>query len=163
VGKCDSSFLALAYDYLWLKWMFKPTLFLPLFSFISAENLSEMLGADFPKAEIEAIISEATGGKRDQVSYAEFLRLWGEKQESERDKMIQELTELDEENKSVSSLDYMSDVDCAEARASFLGKKISSSARSALIESPRKPVDGSKPVGFYDDVGVIPPHREADI
>lgn len=150
--------------------MLEPTLSLAFFSFISAENLSEILGSDFPKAEIEEIIAEATGGKRDQVSYSEFLRLWGEKNENARDKMIQELTELDDENKSVSSLDYMSDVDSteartssAEARASFLGEKISSSAKSALIESPRKPADGSKLGGFYDDVVVIPPHQEADI
>jgi Ca2+-binding EF-hand superfamily protein len=121
------------------------------------------LGEDFPKAEIDEIIAEATGGKRNQVSYAEFLRLWGEKKESERDKMIQELTELDDENKSVSSSEHMSDVDSSEARASFLGKKISSSAKSAMSESPRNAADGPKLSGLYDGVVLIPARQEADI
>jgi len=43
--------------------------------YISAQNLFEILGEDFPREEIDAIIAEATGGKSNKISYAEFLKL----------------------------------------------------------------------------------------
>jgi hypothetical protein len=52
--------------------------------FISAENLIEMLGPDFPRHEIDEILQEATLNNRNQVSYSEFLQLWEEKHEQER-------------------------------------------------------------------------------
>ena len=60
------------------------TAMLSVFRFISAENLHEILGDDFSREEIDGIISEATGGKHDKISYSEFLKLWEEKKENER-------------------------------------------------------------------------------
>ena len=83
------------------------------------------------------MIAEATGGKHDKVSYTEFLRLWEEKNEHDRDQRIKELTDMDDETKSISSLDSSDAVHAEESRAAFLGNKISSSARSARLESLR--------------------------
>ena len=111
--------------------------------FISAKNLKEILGDDFPEAEIDAMIAEATGGKHDKVSYTEFLRLWEEKNEHDRDQRIKELTDMDDETKSISSLDSSDAVHAEESRAAFLGNKISSSARSARLESLRPTTSSS--------------------
>ena len=123
-------------------------------SYISAENLSEILGDDFPREEIDAIIAEATGGKHDRISYSEFLKLWEEKKETEREKMIQELADIEEDTISIASLDCFDD-GVNEARAEFIGKKIASSAKDALADS-----DGVKHVGFTEGHVVIP-HKEA--
>ena len=128
--------------------------------YISADNLSEILGKDFPRAEIDAIIAEATGGKHNKISYAEFLKLWEVKKEAEREQMIQELTEVDEDNNSVSSLDYLSEGGTTEARAMFIGNKISASAKSAKAESKNSDREGSRHVGFEEGVEYIP-HQEA--
>ena len=120
-------------------------------SYISAENLFEILGGDFPREEIKAIIAEATGGKNEKISYAEFLKLWEEKKENDREQMIIELVKDEEDNVSVASLES------TEARASFIGKKIASSAKVAKVESLGS--DGSRGslhVGFEDSVDVIP-------
>ncbi|CAB9524981.1 MAP kinase-activated protein kinase 2 (Fragment) [Seminavis robusta] len=128
--------------------------------YISAANLKEILGDGFESNEIDDIIKEATGGKHDKISYSEFLKLWEEKKENEREQMIQELTDMEAENKSVSSLDFE---DEAEARAEFLGKKISSSAKLVMSETPsRVGSGGSKHVGFEEGVVLIPT-QEADI
>lgn len=117
----------------------------------------EILGEDFPREEINAIIAEATGGKGDKISYAEFLKLWEVKKENEREIMIQELAEVDEDNRSVSSLDYLGDGE-VEARATFIGSKISAAAKNVKIESE---LTGSRHVGFNEGVEIIPPTKEA--
>lgn len=134
--------------------------FFAIYSYISAENLFEILGEDFPKEEIDAIIAEATGGKDNKISYAEFLKLWEVKKENEREKLIQELAQADEDNISIASLD-LGEGGSSEARAIFLGKKISASARSAKTDSGSD-IDGSKHVGFDEGVTIIPT-KEADI
>lgn len=49
--------------------------------FISADNLREFLGDEFPQDEIEAIIKEADLTHDNQISYAEFLALWDDTNE----------------------------------------------------------------------------------
>jgi EF-hand domain pair len=68
--------------------------------YISVENLSEILGEDYPKAEIEAIIKEAASDNDGQISYAEFLALWEDRKGQERDKVIKEITVLNRNNGS---------------------------------------------------------------
>lgn len=123
--------------------------------FISAENLFEILGGDFPREEIDAIIYEATGGKSDKISYGEFLKLWEEKREQDREMIIQELTKVDEENESVGSLLDHNEVSSSEARSQFIGNKIAASAKSAKA--------GSKQVGFVQGIEIVGDHQEAVI
>jgi hypothetical protein len=59
--------------------------------YISAANLAEMLGADFPKEEIDEIIREADLTKDNRISYSEFLALWEIKNEEKRDMLFQEI------------------------------------------------------------------------
>ena len=123
--------------------------------FISAENLFEILGGGFSRDEIDEIIHEANGGKSNKISYAEFLKLWEEKREMDREKIIQELTEVDNDNESVGSLAEANGGASAEARSQFLGNKIVASAKSAKADS--------KHVGFDYGVHVVGDHQEAVI
>ena len=68
--------------------------------------------------------------------------------------MIQELTLIDDDNASIGSSDAFGD-DSAEARASFIGKKITASAKSAQAES-KNLEGGSRHVGFQDAISIIP-------
>lgn len=94
--------------------------------YISAENLVEMLGKDFPRDEIDAIIKEADLTKDNRISYSEFLALWEDKNEAAREDALRELGDahscLTESSHSVS-LDGNGDVQVAEARASFIQQK----------------------------------------
>ena len=60
--------------------------------FISAENLREILGNDFPKEEIDAIIKEASNNG--SISYSDFLALWEVQEERKREEIVQEITVL---------------------------------------------------------------------
>ena len=57
--------------------------------YISVQNLSEMLGNDFPKQEIDAILKEIS--RDGKVSYSEFLAIWEDRQEQQRAEMIKEI------------------------------------------------------------------------
>jgi EF-hand domain pair len=46
--------------------------------YITADNMAEMLGGDFPKNELYAIIAESDISNDGKVSYEAFLRLWEE-------------------------------------------------------------------------------------
>eukprot|EP00980_Cylindrotheca_fusiformis_P002965 scaffold683_cov124-Cylindrotheca_fusiformis.AAC.34 len=116
--------------------------------YISAENLGEILGQDFPADEINSIIREADITKDGRISYAEFLSLWETKNEKTRDshlKLLGNPTHLNEfdllsGHGSRASLDgSSSSLDGLDGRASFvLGK-----------HSPR-------PVQVYFDSNVLP-------
>ena len=64
--------------------------------YISAANLRELLGADFPKEEIDAIIKEADQTMDGKISYSEFLALWEDKNETRHQKHIDDIRELAE-------------------------------------------------------------------
>ena len=59
---------------------------------ITAENLVDILGQEFPRDEINAIIAEADLYKTNRVSYSEFLALWEDDDQDEADKNINEET-----------------------------------------------------------------------
>jgi Ca2+-binding EF-hand superfamily protein len=59
--------------------------------YISAENLAEILGKDFPRDEIDEIIAEAGVTKDNRISYSEFLALWENKHERKRDAQLEML------------------------------------------------------------------------
>ena len=97
--------------------------------FISAENLTEILGDEISQEEIDEIIAEADLTKDNKVSYVEFLALW--------DKRHTAITLLDDQgislNKDVIQLegdDVQKTDDVKEsaalARKSFLQQKFDS-------------------------------------
>ena len=98
--------------------------------FISAENLTEILGDDISQEEIDEIIAEADLTKDNKVSYVEFLALW--------DKRHTSITLLDDQgislDKDVIQLEGDDDDEktddvkesAALARKSFLQQKFDS-------------------------------------
>lgn len=59
--------------------------------FISAANLREMLGANFPQDRIDEIIHEADLTQDNRISYPEFLALWEDRKEEERKTLYQKI------------------------------------------------------------------------
>lgn len=59
--------------------------------YISAENLREILGDEFPQERIEEIISEADLTQDNRISYPEFLALWEDRNEEDRTTMYQKI------------------------------------------------------------------------
>ena len=121
--------------------------------YISAENLAELLGQDFPPEEINSIITEADLTKDNRISYSEFLALWENKHEQDREAQLNLLGENSESRRSDfdmcsfrgSSCDlesFNSERESAEARASFVMEKHNS--------------DSTRHVGFTDTVLEIP-------
>lgn len=117
---------------------------------ISAENLVEILGKDFPREEIDEIIAEADLTKDNHISYAEFLALWEDKHEQERKEQLRllgsellttvnsepEMNSFRGNSMDIYNSDSNDDIESAEARATFLLEKH----------------DTGKQVGFTDAV-----------
>jgi len=126
--------------------------------YISADNLLELLGDDFPKEEIDAIIKEVSTENDGKISYAEFLALWEDRKEQEREEIIKEITVLKHVTDSDRSLNMSvlsgeeSEIEHGNnvlSRASFIdGKKMSE--RKASTE------DAEKRVAFQEAVTTIP-------
>ena len=127
--------------------------------------MKALLGNDFPKEEIDAIIKEADLTKDGKISYSEFLALWEDKNETRHRESISQIRALADtyhsDRSSVIS-DHTSEDEGAEvaARANFLeGKRLSErkvSAKVEAAESEHKEAEGDKHVGFKDDVSTIP-------
>jgi hypothetical protein len=127
--------------------------------FISAKNISEMLGNEFPKEAIEAIIKEAETDNDGKISYAEFLALWEDRKEEERDEVLKEIIVLkgridtgSERSLTLSTIsgdesDFDQKSNHIVSRANFIdGKKF----------SERKiPGGGKKRVMFSDSVETV--------
>jgi hypothetical protein len=93
--------------------------------YISAENLADILGKDFPREEIDEIIQEADLTKDMKISYSEFLALWESKHEHERSQQLKVLGET-------NHLYHSSDVDMNSFRGSNLN----------LADEPLEPAEG---------------------
>lgn len=102
--------------------------------FISADNLVELLGKDFPRDEIDSIINEADLTKDNKISYSEFLTLWENKHEMDRNEQLNLLGQRNHNESDFdmcsfrgSSLslagDYKAEIESAGARASFIIEK----------------------------------------
>ena len=100
--------------------------------YISAANLKEILGDDFPEEEIDVIIKEAS--KNGKISYSEFLALWEEEQEKKHEEIIQEITVLNDNrlNSDVSVVSNLSADDVGSDAGDELGSDFL--ARSNFIE-----------------------------
>lgn len=118
--------------------------------YISAQNLAEMLGQDFPADEINSIIQEADLTKDGLISYAEFLALWETKNEESRDKQLkllgtpQQLSEfefLSYRGSKISLQESTTSLDGVNGRASFILGKHGHSTHTNLkrIENEGKP------------------------
>eukprot|EP00977_Amphora_coffeiformis_P018872 scaffold6764_cov169-Amphora_coffeaeformis.AAC.10 len=133
--------------------------------YISAANLKELLGNEFPQSEIDAIIKESDITKDGKISYSEFLALWEDKHEMQFASDIQHIRQLrdthESERSSVFS-DLGSDGDLSEmaSRAEFLeGKRLSE--RKAASETLPPPAEERRHVGFQEIIQTIPPSLEA--
>lgn len=134
--------------------------------YISTENLQEILGADFPKSDIDSIIQEADLTKDGKISYTEFLALWEDKNETRRDSFIQEISlipgAMPSDHSGTSDLD---DSECGDnagsshevivSRANFIENK--NDAKRRCIED----VD-AKHVIFDEQVTTIPQVKYED-
>jgi hypothetical protein len=101
--------------------------------FISAENLAEILGQDFPIEEINSIIQEADKTKDNLISYGEFLALWETKNEQARDEQLKLLGC----SKSMADFEILSNsgskVSISESLASSDLEKEASEKRASFI------------------------------
>lgn len=80
--------------------------------------------------------------------------------------MIKELTDVDEENSSVASDDMLTADEEANASASFLGNKISATAREAKAHSLSDQMDAEEIRNMVLEEGaivVLDGHKEADV
>jgi EF-hand domain pair len=130
--------------------------------FISAENLAEMLGNDFPKDEIQSILHEAS--QNGKVTYADFLALWESRKEKRREEVMNDIavelapsmsTDISvlSNDTSDNSSPFEDDKDSLMARASFIdGKKT----------SERKVIVSHIPSEFNESSAVAEHSKEAD-
>lgn len=150
---------------------------------ISAENLAEMLGAEFPKSEIESILKEAS--RDGKVTYSDFLALWETRKEKEREEVMNEIAvelapamsgDISVLSDESDSLTHGDDKDSVLARASFIdGKRLSerkvivshippelNEAEEPWDENPKdEPVKKGK-VMFVDEPAIIESNGEAE-
>ena len=88
--------------------------------YITPENLMEILGENVPRDEIDAIIEEADLTNDSRVSYSDFMALWEDKQEPEKD---ESLKVLGSELSSISLESDASKTEASDAHAEFLKEK----------------------------------------
>ena len=62
--------------------------------YITVQNLREMLGDDFPEAEIDEIIKESDITKDGKISYVEFLAQWQDHKEAQRQDMVLDISSM---------------------------------------------------------------------
>lgn len=120
--------------------------------YITADNLIEMLGEEFPKEECLAIIKEADILQDGKICYGEFLALWGDHQKEEPQEIIKEITVTTASNRSWGSdrsvnISVLSADDSEEtrspkadslSRASFVEGKMMSERNASMVKIPKK-------------------------
>lgn len=118
--------------------------------YISAANLKELLGEDFSEGDIDAIIKEVDFEKDGKISYTEFLALWENQNESRREEVMNEISNVNgslSSNYSTSS-SFSSGSEGIVSRANFIERKRTSVRRSSG--------SGQKHVLFRETVTTIP-------
>jgi hypothetical protein len=148
--------------------------------YISADNLAELLGEEFPRDEIEEIIKEADADGNGKVTYSDFLLLWEQKHEGDRadalnmlgDPMLQSPMSMltasvssnskFSEDSATASQDEADEREAAKARVSFVKEKARASfekerARASFEKErargsvvKKQDSHGIKHVGFED-------------
>lgn len=123
--------------------------------YISAKNLRDMLGHEFPPDEIEDIIREADLTNDGKISYAEFLALWEDQNEAKREQAMNEIYV----NAPLGSVGSMESVD---SQSQDLKEKIEGEVvpRANFLEgkqlSERRESEGKKAVNFQASIIHIP-------
>eukprot|EP00542_Grammatophora_oceanica_P010432 CAMPEP_0194032256 /NCGR_PEP_ID=MMETSP0009_2-20130614/5237_1 /TAXON_ID=210454 /ORGANISM="Grammatophora oceanica, Strain CCMP 410" /LENGTH=706 /DNA_ID=CAMNT_0038672641 /DNA_START=11 /DNA_END=2131 /DNA_ORIENTATION=+ len=107
--------------------------------FISAENLQEILGEEFPEEEIRDIIAEADLSHDNKISYGEFLALWGDRNEERRDIAYRDLRQNQLSTMSTSSLHSLSPEQAAKKAelSSESARDDNTLARSNFVEGKK--------------------------
>lgn len=143
--------------------------------YISADNLAELLGKDFPRDEIDEIIRESNLSRSDQISYSEFLALWEQNDEKDR---VAALQRLRDQSRTFSAQSMATTSSSTSSHApltdghngNYVGMDISLSLRSsdevgaANGRTPYlkdKPSQESKHVGFGETIIAIEPDKTA--
>jgi Ca2+-binding EF-hand superfamily protein len=86
--------------------------------YISAADLREILGSDFPKDEINRIMKEASLSNPNRISYPEFLSLWDLNQPSLRN-FVRKGSDLTDSNRTASIRNFLlREHDATESNAS---------------------------------------------
>jgi EF-hand domain pair len=128
--------------------------------FISAENLAELLGEDFPKEEIQEIIREADIDGNGKVTYSDFLSLWEQKHEVERANALQMLgdplhpSSLSILTASESNNSKSSEISAAPSHEDAADEREAAKARASFVMEKHN-TTGMKQVGFEDTVITI--------
>lgn len=86
--------------------------------FITAENLIDILGEDFPRDEIDLVIQEADSTNDNRVSYSDFLALWDQHVEKKETTKV-----LESELSSISVESGGAPAEASDAHAAFLMEK----------------------------------------
>jgi Ca2+-binding EF-hand superfamily protein len=119
--------------------------------YISAENLKEMLGAEFPQDEIDAIIKEVDITKNGKISYSEFLAMWEIQHEEKRSGEIMAIRNLLHYSDSDRSGDSVaSSNEDVISRANFIDAKLHADAKTGETAAQIE-----KHVVFKDDTVLI--------
>ena len=99
--------------------------------YISSNNLIELLGDEIPREQINEIISEADVTKDNKISYGEFLLLWEQKHEVEKEEQLNLLDDKVHQSMKCATSDVsdqtttgrQDDGNAAVAHAKFLHEK----------------------------------------
>jgi hypothetical protein len=131
--------------------------------FISADNLAQMLGQDFPRDEIDDIIAEADLTKDNRISYTEFLALWENKHEHDRERQLKTLgvPKRIRNLSAGSSFSSVASVDSTEAHADFIVEKQSQARANFIVEKHTALKNElEKQVAFTETAATIPFNEE---
>jgi hypothetical protein len=118
--------------------------------YISAENLKEMLGDEFPEDEIDAIIKEVDLTKNGKISYSEFLAMWEIQHEEKRSNEIMVIQSLLRHSDRSGASGASSDEDVV-SRANFLDAKLHADAKLHEDTIAKETAQIEKHVVFKDD------------
>lgn len=75
--------------------------------YISASDLREILGSDFPIAEINRIMKEASLSNPNRISYPEFLSLWDLNQPSTQKTFVTKGSDITDSNRTASIRNFL--------------------------------------------------------
>jgi len=139
--------------------------------YISVDNLTDVLGKDFPRQEIIDILGDAVDPSHDgdgatHVSYSAFLRLWEKNNEKKIRanalRMVGSQTNLigmdDDVQSSFHSVDDFYCHEAAKARATFLMDKHGTHGMATATDAVSKTI-GVDDTIFEDTVITIPPPK----
>lgn len=94
--------------------------------------MRELLGADFPQSEIDAILMETSKRGDGKVTYSDFLSLWAEQNEHNRSQYMRELRDM--HSLSSNSIGQLEVEDEVLSRETFIEAKQASGSKVKYID-----------------------------